>query len=76
MVASVVCLPSIVRQHLQKTSSLKLLGQFQLNFICSLQAIGERKFFIFGPGHITKMPMPIHGNNPKKSSPEPLGQLP
>ena len=29
---------------LRMTSSLKLLGQFELNFICSLQAKGERKF--------------------------------
>ena len=30
-------------QHFQSTSPLKPLGQFQLNFIFSLQAKGERK---------------------------------
>ena len=34
--------PSVCRQHFQRTSSLKLLGQFELNFICSLQAKGKR----------------------------------
>ena len=36
------------------TSPLKLLSQFEINFICSLQAKGE-KVDIFGPGHMTKM---------------------
>ena len=34
---------AVHHQHFQSTSSLKLLGQFQLNFTCSLQAKGERK---------------------------------
>ena len=41
MLASIVRLLLVIRQHLQRTSPLKLLGQFQLNFICSLQAMGE-----------------------------------
>ena len=34
-------------QNFQSASLLKLLGQFQLNFICRLQAEGERKFIYF-----------------------------
>ena len=58
----------------QRISPLKLLVQFQLNFICGLQAKGERQFIYFGPGHMTKMAaMPIFGINlEKSSSPEPL----
>ena len=37
-----VTVASVIRQHLQRTSSLKLVGQFQLNFICRLQAMEER----------------------------------
>ena len=58
MLASIVRLLSVIRQHLQRTSPLKLLGQFQLNFICSLQAGGEgggERTYIFGPGHMTKL---------------------
>ena len=58
------------------TIIMKLLGQFHLNFICSLLAKGERKYInIFHPGLITKMaPMPIYGKNLEKScSAEPLG---
>ena len=54
MVASVVRCPFVVRQHLQKTSPLKLLGQFPLNFICSLQVKAE-KVNLFGLGQTTKM---------------------
>ena len=51
-------------QHFQRTS-LKLLGQFHLNFICSLKAMGER-VYIFSQGHMTKMAaMPIYGKNLK-----------
>ena len=37
---------SIVCEHFQKASRMNLLGQFHLNFICSLLAKGggERKF--------------------------------
>ena len=40
-----VCLrrPSVVRPHFQTTSPLKSLGQMLPNFICSIQALGERK---------------------------------
>ena len=60
--------------HFQRTSSLKLLGQFHLNFICDLQAKGKY-FYIFCPGHMTKMAaMPIYRKNLKNSSfLEPLG---
>ena len=64
-------------QHFQMTSILKLLGQFELNFTCNLQADGGKKLYIFGPGHMTKVAtMPIYGKNLKKSSPEPLGRFP
>ena len=35
---------SVVCQRFQRTASLKQQGQFHLNFICGLQAKGERKF--------------------------------
>ena len=35
---------SVRRQHFQRTSPLKLLDRFQLNFICSFQAKGKEKF--------------------------------
>ena len=38
---------SVVCQHFQRSSPLKLLGQFHLIFICSLLAKGERKFIYF-----------------------------
>ena len=68
--SSVICL------HFQRTFPLKLWGQFQLNFICSLLANGERKF-ILGAGHMTKMVyLLIYGKNSKKKpSQEPHGQL-
>ena len=51
---------SIVRH-----SPLKLLGQFELNYICSL-AKGKGKFMCFRPGHMTKMAtMPIFGKTLK-----------
>ena len=64
----------VVFQNFQSTSSLKLFGQFQLNSIYSLQANGERKFYTYGPGHVTKMAvMPIYGKNLKTiASPEQL----
>ena len=59
MEATVVRPSFVCRQHFHCTS-LKLLGQCQFNFICNLQAKGE-KFYIFGPGHMAKMPaMPIY----------------
>ena len=56
------------------TSSMKLLGYFKINVMCSLQVIGGKKVYIFGLGHMTKMAaMPIYGKKHKKSSsPEPL----
>ena len=38
---------SVVCQHFQRASPLKLLGQFYLNFICSLVAKGERNYIYF-----------------------------
>ena len=68
------------RSHVscQRASPLKLLGQFYLNFICSLLAKKERKSLFFCTGHMTKMAaMPIYGKNLEKtSSPEPLSGLP
>ena len=57
---------SAVCQHFQRASAMQLLGQFHLNFMCSLLAKGrggggERKF-----GHMIKMVK-------KSSCPEPLG---
>ena len=68
---------SVVCQHFQRASPLKILDQFHLNFICSLLAKGERRFYIFGPAHMTKMEaMPIYGKNLEKSfSSEPFGLL-
>ena len=49
---------SVVCQQLHMTS-LKLLNQFHLSFICCLLAQVER-VYIFGSGHMTKMTvMPI-----------------
>ena len=41
---------SAVCQHFQRASALQLLGQFHLNFMCSLLAKRGRKF-----GHMIKM---------------------
>ena len=38
---------SLLCQHLQRASPMKLLGQFHFNCICSLQAKGERQFKYF-----------------------------
>ena len=54
---------SVVCQHFQ-TTSLKLLNQFQLNFIYSLRAKGEKS--LFGPDYMTKIAaMPIYGKTLK-----------
>ena len=42
---------SVVCQHFQRSSSLKLLGQFELNFTCSLLAKMERKIFFSSRSH-------------------------
>ena len=47
VVASVVHPSSVHHQYIQRTSSLKLLGQFQLNFICSGNQARGQKFFRF-----------------------------
>ena len=77
MVASVVR-PFIRRQHFQRTASLKLLGQFEFNFTCSLQGKGGKKIYSFRSGHMTKRAaMPISLKNYKQfSPPEPLDRLP
>ena len=44
------------------------------SFHMQLPGKGEKKVYIFCPGHITKMAaMPIYGKDLKKSYPEPLG---
>ena len=43
--------PLVHHQHFQRTSSLKLLGQFELNYICSLQAKGEKSLNILFRSH-------------------------
>ena len=54
---------SVFRQHFQRTSHLKLLGQFHFNFISSLKA-RRGDLYLFGPGHMTKMAaMPMYGKN-------------
>ena len=51
-------------QHFRLTSSVKLLGQFELNFIYRHQAKGGKTVYILGLGHITKMAaMPIYDKN-------------
>ena len=71
----VCCMSTFSKVFFSETtwSSQKLLGQFQLNLIYSLQE--ERKLYIFGPGHMTKIAtMSIYVENLKKSSPpKPLG---
>ena len=71
--ASIIC-----RQHFHRTSSLKWLCQFELNFICSLQAKGERKFKYFVQVTWPRWhPCPYMAKTLKKSSsPEPLSRLP
>ena len=64
---------SVIYHHFQRASHLKLLGQFCLNFICSL--IVEGKAYI--QDHMSKMAaMPLFGKNLENSSPEQLGRLP
>ena len=67
----------VICQHFQRTSSVKLLGQFQLNF---MQPPGEevKKVCIFGLDHMTNMAaMSICGKNLKNPSAlVPLGRLP
>ena len=38
-------------QHFQRTSSLKLLGKFHLDLICSLQAKGGKSLYIWSRSH-------------------------
>ena len=60
--------PLVICQHFQRASSLKLPGQFHLNFIYSLLARVERRFLYFRRGHITKMAaMTIYDINLKKT---------
>ena len=52
-------------------------GSILFKFHMQPSSKGGKKVYIFGPGHMTKMAiMPVYGKNLKKSSPEPLGQLP
>ena len=67
--------PFLVVVVLFDTIIMKLLGQFHLNFICSLLAKGERKYlYISSRSHNQDGPMPIYVKNLEKScSAEPLG---
>ena len=58
---------SVVCQHFQMTFPLsETTGPISFKFHMQLQAKGER-FFIFGPGHMTKMAaMPIYGKTFKQ----------
>ena len=70
------CHMSVVCQHFQRASPLKLPVQFHLKFHMQPAGKGGKNVYISGPGHVTKMvDMPIYGINVKKS-PEPLGRLP
>ena len=47
-----ICIPmSVVSQQFQRTFPLKPLCQFRVNFICSFQAKGERKYIIWSRSH-------------------------
>ena len=53
--------------NIQRSSSLKPLGQSKPNFIASIYGKGESIVFINNPGHMIKMAaMPIYGKNPSK----------
>ena len=68
---------SVVRQHFQTSSPLKLLGQLNSYFIWRLLRMGERKFvqmvLVTWPRW---PPCPYMVKTLKKSSPEPEGQWP
>ena len=57
---------SVVCKHFQRASPIKQLGQFHLNFICSLLAKGKR-VYIVGPAPMIKTTaMHINGKILKK----------
>ena len=65
-----------VCQNFWTTSPLKLHGQFQSSFICSILTIWGSETCSNDHGHMTNMaPMPMYSKNLKTSSPEPLGWL-
>ena len=56
---------SVVRQHFQTSSPLKLLGQLKSSYADSLG--WGKKVCLKGPGYMTKMATtPIYGKNPLK----------
>ena len=63
--------PAVVRPHFQTTSPLKPQGQMWPNFICSIQALGERKIANSRWPPCTNMVKTLQ----KSSFPEPLGGL-
>ena len=76
--ASVRRLSSVVCQHFQTSSPLKLLGQLNSYFICRLLRMGERKF-----AQMVLVTWPRWPSRPymvktlkKSSSPEPEGRWP
>ena len=68
---------SVVCQHIQRTSPLKPLPQFLLNFILQAPGEGGKIVYIFRLGHLTEIAaVQIYSENLKKSSsPEPLDRL-
>ena len=70
--------PSVVRQHFQTSSPLKLLGQLNSYFICRLLRMGERKFVQMALVTWPRWPPRPYMVKPlkKSSSPEPEGRWP
>ena len=60
---------SVVCQHFERASPLKLLGKSHLNVIyMHLSGKMGKKVYTLGVGHKNKMPaMPIYGKNLKKT---------
>ena len=58
----------VFNHNIQRSSSLKPLGQPKSNFIGSICMKGKPMYLENKPGHITKMAtMPIYGKNPSKT---------
>ena len=73
MVASVVRRPSTSSKDFSSATTRPISIKFHMQS----PGTGEKKVYIFHPGHMTKMAaMPIYGRNIRKSSSsEPLGRL-
>ena len=68
----------VICYHFKRTAPLKLLGSFQFNFVCILQAKEKESIYKFGPGHMTNIvAMLLYGRSLTASpSAELLGKLP